>query len=569
MIDKTGGNMKSRFVWENGEEKIIDTEITEADWGFTARIDKQHIHGVSYVDFMFDYFTASVGEEGFFVTNHQVGGTYLTRFTEREDMEKFTDFSFVGCYGFGRKTDGILGIVTTLRCDFGMVLGVKDGRYYTWPRFLIDGDKADEDIVVEYHFLKEPGYSGMARLYREYMLTRRGCVPLKERCAADKRLAKAADSIEVRVRQGWKPAPSPIPFQTPENEPPMHVACTFDRVGDIAREFKRQGLPEAEFCLVGWNAKGHDGRFPQIFPVEPLLGGEEKLKELIREVQDLDYGIVCHDDATAAYTIADCFDEEYLLKNKDGSPYLRPYCWSGGRPHKICPKRQYERFEVPNQKKIAELGFEGIHYIDVITILTVLKCYDPEHPLNRNESAGWYKKIMELSRRNFGGFSSESGYDFAAESMDYCMYADFKLGYDNTEELCDEMIPFWHMVYHGIILYNPSTFTLNYATKGKKNRLKCLEVGGRPLVCYYANFASDNNWMGREDFLCDTEEQLVDSVAKIKTMAEDYDLLKPERYEFIDSHHKLQDNVYETVYSNGTRVIVDYDKETFEIIREA
>ena len=75
--------------------------------------------------------------------------------------------------------------------------------------------------------------------------------------------------------------------------------------------------------------------------------------------------------------------------------------------------------------------------------------------------------------------------------------------------------------------------------------------------------------MGREDFLCDTEEQLVDSVAKIKTMAEDYDLLKPERYEFIDSHHKLQDNVYETVYSNGTRVIVDYDKETFEIIREA
>ena len=50
-------------------------------------------------------------------------------------------------------------------------------------------------------------------------------------------------------------------------------------------------------------------------------------------------------------------------------------------------------------------------------------------------------------------------------------------------------------------------------------------------------------------------------------MSEDYDLLKPERYEFIQQHHKLQDNVYETVYANGTRVIVDYNKETFEIVR--
>ena len=157
--------MKSRLVLESGEVKIIDTEITEAAWGFTARIDKKNIHGVSYVDFMFDYFNASVGEEGFFVTNHEKEGTYLTRFTERQDMEVFTEFSYLGCFGFSRKADGILGIVTTLRCDFGMVLGIKDGRYYTWPRFLIDGDVVDEDIEVEYHFLNEPGYSGEKAVY--------------------------------------------------------------------------------------------------------------------------------------------------------------------------------------------------------------------------------------------------------------------------------------------------------------------------------------------------------------------------------------------------------------------
>lgn len=89
---------------------------------------------------------------------------------------------------------------------------------------------------------------------------------------------KASNSIEVRVRQGWKPVPSPVENQTPETEPPVHAACTFDRVCDIVDEFKKHGIPEAEFCLVGWNIGGHDGRFPQIFPVEPKLGGAENLK---------------------------------------------------------------------------------------------------------------------------------------------------------------------------------------------------------------------------------------------------------------------------------------------------
>lgn len=60
------------------------------------------------------------------------------------------------------------------------------------------------------------------------------------------------EAPEVRIRQAWKPVPSPVPYQTPENEPPLMPVVTFDRVADIAREFKRQGVDKAEFCLVGW-----------------------------------------------------------------------------------------------------------------------------------------------------------------------------------------------------------------------------------------------------------------------------------------------------------------------------
>ncbi len=560
--------MKARFIYYDGSERTADVRCKTENGITKAFLPKEAADaGVQYIDFLYDYFTANANDEGYFVTNQAADGTFITKFTEREDCAFSKDHSFIACYGINRGKGGTLAIVTGMRYDFGMEITLKNGIYSLYPRFYIDGDEMYEDICVEFYELEDGSYSAMARKYREFQLTRGGCVPLKERAEKDARLMKATKGIEVRIRQGWKPAPSPVENQTPETEPPMHVACTFERIGDIADEFKKQGIENAEFCLVGWNSGGHDGRFPQLLPVEPKLGGEKKMTELVKKLKSMGFGAVCHDDATAAYTIADCFDEEYLLKNKDLSLHKRPYCWSGGRPHKICPKRQYERFEISNQELIKSFGFEGVHYIDVITILPLLKCYDGNHPLNRRDSAEWYRKTMRLARKNFGGFASESGYDFGAADTDYVMYPVYKTEPDEKNPLCDKYVPFWHIVYHGILMYNPCTFTLNYTAKGIKNRLKFFEWGGRPLVCYYANFAVGNNWMGLEDFLADTDELLKDSVRKIKQMAEDYEEMKPERFEFIESHEEVSGGVFKTVYSNGTEVTVDYNKETYKIKR--
>ncbi len=562
--------MKARIVNFDNSERIVDLSIKHQNNRMVVALSKDLIdNNVNYVDFAYDFFNAPIGAEGYFVTDMLNIGTALTKFLPRdEEMERVGPCSFTACYGWKKEVGGILGIVTGMRCDFGQVLCLKDGTYYLYPRFNIEGDLPYEDFCVEYIELENGDYSDMARTYRQYMLDECGCIPLKERVERDARLKKAADSICIRVRQGWKPVPSPVEEQTPETEPEMHVACTFDRVGEIADEFKRQEVSDIEFCLVGWNYGGHDGRFPQIFPADPRLGGDEKMKQLIQKIHSLGYGIVCHDDATAAYRIADCFDEEYLLKNKDGANHARPYCWGGGRPYKICPQREYELFELSNQEKLAELGFEGVHYIDVITILPLLKCYDERHPLNRRQSADWYIKIMKLSREKFGGFSSESSFDFGAAFTDYVMYPSFDLGKPHNQKLCDEIIPFWHIVYHGIIMYNPCTFTLNYMAKNTNNRLKFFEYGGRPLACFYANFATNNHWMGNEDFICDTDEQMVASVSAIKQMSDDYKMLENERYEFIYSHEKVSDGVYKTTYTNGTEVIVDYNAQTFDIIRK-
>ena len=88
------------------------------------------------------------------------------------------------------------------------------------------------------------------------------------------------------------------------------------------------------------------------------------------------------------------------------------------------------------------------------------------------------------------------------------------------------------------------------------------------MVCYFANFAVGHNWMGLEDFITETDEQLKDSVTKIKQMSDDYDSMKPERFEFIDNHEEIADGVFKTTYSNGTEVTVDYNKETVDVVRK-
>ena len=59
----------------------------------------------------------------------------------------------------------------------------------------------------------------------------------------------------------------------------MRAACTFRRVRELADECKAQGLEGAEFQLVGWNLRGHDGRWPQAFPVEEALGYQTLIGE--------------------------------------------------------------------------------------------------------------------------------------------------------------------------------------------------------------------------------------------------------------------------------------------------
>lgn len=526
--------------------------------------------GLTHVAIHLDEFTATAGEDGFFVVPSlsNTNTSALVTFREREDTESVFRNQIMPVFAVSHAGRGLLAVVRGMVFEYELVVGVKANTYYLYPRFILDDGRLSEDVTIDLLSVEDASYSALARRYRQYQLERGACKPLRERVKDQPVLAEAAQSLEVRVRFCWKPSPNPVFEQTPETEPPLHVALTFDRCREIVDEFKRQGIDHAEFCLVGWNRSGHDGAFPDLFPVEERLGGEEALIRLVEHAKAEGYLICAHTLPPFAFSLAKRYDPDDLLLDKTGQPNVGGYKrgLSGGLPRYVCPKVSHEKLVTQDFQDMAHLGFRGMQYLDVMNIERPLACHNPLHPVTSTEAGEWRTQSLELARQSVGGSASEGAWDFCIGSLDYALYTYFLRLDSELPAICDRLIPFWHIVYHGIVLYNLSSATVNQAIKGDPALpLANLEYGGRPLAYFYSKFkAQGSNWMGEEDLRCDTDEELRENVAKLRQDYDNYTTVRDLQYEFFEEHRLLATDVAYTRYSNGTVVIVNRSESLFE-----
>jgi len=367
--------------------RVTTNELAATDG--VLRVSAQDLGPVDWVEITPDLAHAKRGEAGYFVLPSGHYGTF------REDEGVFsTPTGIMPLWGMKTPRGTWCALIEGMPWDCKLMVRACKGDYTVSMRFDLGGRVAEEDIAVRLHRLApDEDYPQMAAWYRNLRLSRGEIVPLLKRMAENPELAYAAKAVEVRIRQAWKPAPPPVKEQTPSNEPPMKVAVTFDRVSEFAHALKTAGVEWAEICLVGWNRKGHDGRYPQLFPVEPELGGEAGLRKLVADVQGLGYRIVCHNNHSDAYSVADCWSPDDVIRNPDGS-LSKNACWSGGQMYNLCPKVAWEKYAQNDLAKIADFGFRGLHYIDVLSIAAPRRCFDRRHALTRRESAAYVNRML-------------------------------------------------------------------------------------------------------------------------------------------------------------------------------
>ncbi len=530
-----------------------------------ATIAADSLKGIDKVKIAADFATAKVGEDGYMV----LSDGKLCMFTAKKDASLSDVRPVMPIAGIKKGSSAYLAIVNGMRFDCVPTITLKNGVYSLFHTFDLSRYAPYEDLVIDYQKLggKDANYSGMGRAYRAFKLKRTPELkPLRERIKNSPELAYAVGSAEVRIRQGWKPAPSPVMDQSLQNEPQMIAKVSFERVGEIVDAVKARGIDNAQFCLVGWNRMGHDGRYPQIFPVEEKLGGEKKLRALIKKAQNAGFQMVGHTNPTSCYPVSELWSESYVAKTKDGKPWERPIKepWSGGRSFFMCPKTAYSQFAPTDFVKMRDLGFRGLEYLDVVSIVPPQICYDKKHYADAKTSALYCKRIMKLCREIFGGAQSEGGFDHVAEYNDFALYTG--IGLFKKSPLADKVVPLWQIVYHGIVLSNPSSETVNYTVKDARTALKTFEFGGRPTLYVYSAFFEKGkkaNWMGDQDLKCATQKEfdtLVDAVAKACADAKTFAALQ---LEFMESHDEIAPDIFRCRYSDGSEVVFNYGRLSF------
>lgn len=551
-------------VDEKGQEYLFDAVRTGQTVSLTLK--KEAFQKAKQLRILPELGRAQTGDAGFFLAPRNEGhdGDLLIRFLPREDVHYQYDIPIIS--GYCVKTPAVCALVRIERnYKYALSMDVKDGVYSICALFdFTQHDPIYDDLRVEIIYLSENATLGdFARTERELRLSRGEIVPLTEKCQREA-VDYARKYPLIRIRMGWKPRPTPVLHQTPETEPEMHTVVTFARVRDIADSLKAHGVEGAELQLVGWNISGHDGRFPQLLPVDERLGGQAELEKTIAYVKSLGYRISLHTNCMDAYEIADIFDWDDLTIARDGN-YVQKGEWSGGASFRICPTKQLE-LQKKTLPPVATMGLNGLHFSDVSSIVIPETCCSDKHPCYTTEGIARTQQIMEYIKVLFGGYSSEGCMDFSMKYVDYALYVSFAYQISGIDipglncSLTQETVPFFELVYHGTLLYNPMSPTVNYAIKTPREKLYFWLRGGRLSYYFHSKFVStaNGNWMGTTDLIA-SDNASVDFAAQcIADSIRETQELTDLQCTYMKEYDVLENGIEVATYENGTRIVGNF-----------
>ena len=190
---------------------------------------------------------ANDGEEGYFVAED--GLLYGFKHAGMKEYKRDAKNLRLSMSCIKTEQGAYLVIAKSLQFESIQTYRHKEGKYSFSYEYDLSKCGAYEPLIIDFYPMPKGAddYSAMARRYREYLIeTDQMPKMLKERVGENEHLAYAAKAPEIRIRQGWKPVPTPVEHQTLENEPEMRVAMTFDQVKDLIDELKRQGVDNAQ-----------------------------------------------------------------------------------------------------------------------------------------------------------------------------------------------------------------------------------------------------------------------------------------------------------------------------------
>jgi hypothetical protein len=367
-------------------------------------------------------------------------------------------------------------------------------------------------------------------------------------------------------------------------EQSVEIKWTFDEVAQIAEHLRNDlELDGVLFHLGGWTHYGYDCKHPDIMPANPECGGNEGLVDCARRVQACGYLFCLHDNVQDMYRDAPSWDERWLQKEADGSPH-KGGVWLGGQAYYTCAREALKLAQRPqNLPLVRDVVHPDLYFIDTTYAVGPQECYDPRHPLTKQEDIHWKQALSDYARGLFGMFGSECGREWAVP------HADFFEGLASVsgryyhrlypEELGGVVVPFFDMVFrdciaiHGKYGYRPEEMAeqvIHHVAMGRT-----LYYHSVPAHLYWEEDPRDeipwpdgpydaavftrahNGWaegMCRWDRFIKNTHEVLSPLNRLTSET----LI--ERYDFLDEQRLVR----KTTFGNGVTAVVNGSAEVYE-----
>lgn len=410
------------------------------------------------------------------------------------------------------------------------------------------------DITLRIAFLSgdEADYSGMANLYRSYLIDRHGL----SRVVADSTVPFYVELIGGIHKQE-------VLFGAPREV--VYPLTSYAQAQEIVSDLLESGVDNIKVRYTGWTKGGAHHYFPDSVELEKALGTRDELDQLIAFAEEHGVEIFPDVDFLTVYrnTLFDGFrsgtDAARYLNRDAVHAYdfnIATFQRIPGQRYAILSPRRLERLVTEFLADFRGYGFDGVSlrsmggavYSDFREKLHELVDRQQASQMSYDAMGSLCDEGLELM--------VSGGNDIAFPYARHIVNAPTE---GSNMHFFDESIPFYQMVLHGYVSYAGEP--LNPNTQHRRALLKCLETGSAPYYRWtYAdssavkdtlfNHLLSTNYTG----WLDEATILYGEVSSVLNQVCD---------QAIVDHQKLDEGIYRTTYENGLTVVVNYTNEDY------
>ncbi len=392
-------------------------------------------------------------------------------------------------------------------------------------------------------FFDRGDYVDLAKRYRRHAQAGGRWVSLREKTARNPAVARLIGAPVVHTSILYHIQPESSYYD--KNDPAKnHQLVTFAERARHLEALADRGITNAYVHLDGWGLRGYDNLHPDVLPPCTEAGGWDGMRRFAETCDRLGYLFAIHDQYRDYYLDARSYDERHTLTDEHGKRPLHSI-WYGGRQSILCPSLAPGHVRKNHGALLAAgIKLRGA-YLDVFSVVPPDECYQAEHPVTRSECLRWRGECLDSVRAWGGVVSSEEPSDWSVKHLDLVHHGPYALNPNpGRGPAMGIPVPLFNLVYHDALLL---PWSLERGAWGIPEKdlgfLHALANGGMP----YLGLNPGPEALDRVRAVCALHRRVA--------------LLEMTRHEFLDAGRRRQ----RTTFADGTRVTVDFDRDTWQV----